>query len=365
MNFFRSRSQQALQTKSVEQANYEKLHYDKHIDFFKTMISLAGTFSLALVSLGIWFTWSSREAAQNEFKNNMLEARNEFRMYMSESRADIKEMKDEARRSVVEAEGRVNFQIEYLQNQMQEQVPLIRDQAENLALSAVNRTINEEFESRNIRELIENTADDRLKNQAGEILDERIRQRTADLDEQSKALARLTIATDQIRSGERRWWLTLDSMMKYHRLPIIRNLASELMQQKTFDYTRVHTLSGPMASLNHQDLLRDLKKPSSNNLDTIIRSFIEVINDPEQDLNIISQVILHLNSFSDKDFKFFVFVSINNWYNLKYPNEKEVRNFFSFCLFIVRHFFSLDLCTGRNSAKARFIGSLKSQNRIR
>ena len=113
-------------TPSKEEINiYERLHYDKHIEFIKWIVGFSGAAIAIIVAVALGFTYSNVKEYKDDLKQNM-----------GEIRSDIKEMKIESINSIHETKKEVDQQTDRLKNEINKEIPIIKEEAENLALNA-------------------------------------------------------------------------------------------------------------------------------------------------------------------------------------------------------------------------------------
>lgn len=295
---------------------YEKLHYDKHLEFLKWSVGISGTFITLIVGVALYFTY-----------NNVKDYKDEFKQNMGGIKSDIKEIKIESINTIHETKKEVDQQRDRLKDEINKEIPIIKEDAENLALNAVRKTISEEFESNNIRGLIERTADERLNSQVGTILENKIKSASKDIDEQTKAVATLSVALDQIRAGDRRWFMIVDSIKTNHPLSIIRELAFTLQNQKISDY-------GKSIEWYNKKTDNKVTLPTYGDLtylkgfDSLLYSIVDIIN-TSLDLNKVAMAFKVLNKIADQQFKMFDFMSVKIWFKNDYiKNQKLIKEYF-------------------------------------
>jgi hypothetical protein len=307
----------------------DKVHYENLISFFKYAVTIGASALAIMASAAAYFTYSSVKDSREDIKSSMKDIKDDIEKIKGEAITTIRGTRDEVDKQANVLNAQVNKQVYELNKQVKEQIPLIKENAENLALSAVRKSINEQFEASNIRELISTTADRKLQSQVGGILNQKIQSATRDVDEQAKALARLSIAVDQIRAGDRRWFDTVENMSKYHKLPIIRELAATMLKQKINDYKVA------FGSYNPTDSIIELptgfatatlaimmgngeKKEADHVIEVLVKTIIT-----SKDLNAVSKAYKALNFVVGKNFEYFNSVEVNEWYRNTYPKEKK------------------------------------------
>lgn len=286
--------------------DYERLHYDKHISFFKWMMSIAGLILTGIVGVILSMTWG-----------NMKEYREESRKDMAEMKNDIKELRNESMNTIKDTK-----------EQLYKQVPAIRDEAQTMALIAVRKSIEQQFETQNIRLLVEQTAEQKLGSQANVMIEKYLKKASKNIDEQTKIVTELIFATDQIRNGFRKGYRILDSLRNFHELELVRNMASDLLKRKETDYEIAqNNINTDKDSVLLIPAYGDSTIRKDPNL--IIGRLINTIN-KDEDLNTVALSVTALRKLTDIKFDLFDFLRINIWYIREFPKQKnEIKKIFS------------------------------------
>ena len=296
-------------------SNFDKEHYNNLISSVKWILGLAGASVSVIVTVALVATWQDRK----EYKE-------EIRSTLAEVKADLKDTKSEYLTTLKDIKSEANGQVDNLKKQMSDQISIIKGNAENLAMATVQKTLNEQFETRNIQNLISKTADERLQGQVGSILEQKIKKKTEDIDEQTEAVSFLSIAVDQIRNGDRRWFDKVDSIRQFHKLIIIKKLAESLLIQKIEHYK---------AALNYDQNSRSMDSavyipfnlidsPSDTVLnvgvDLLILTLVKDIA-VRNDLTTITSEFITLIKLTGKIFKLFNFKEVKDWFKYEYPGS--------------------------------------------
>lgn len=305
--------------------NFDRDHYNHLISYIKWMLGFAGVVITAILGIITYSTYASVQDYKKDVKETMTEIKDALKETKAEYLNTLKDIKKDA-----------STQVDNLEQQVKEEIPGIKESAENLAMTSVRKTLTEQFEERNIRALISQTADEQLQGQVGLIFEQKIKQRTREIDDQTTAVANLSVAIDRITSRERKWLDTLMSIQQYHRLQIIRNLASTLMQQKINDFKIRFKYD---QNLNSHDTVVWIPISHSgnkkiNSVDSLVRVLVKDIS-TQEDLIDIACDFITLSKISGKAFDLYDFASVSKWFKSEYPNAaKKTEN-----QFFERHFY--------------------------
>ncbi len=292
--------------------NFDREHYNHLVGTIKFIVGFAATALTLIVGVATFFTYKSVRELNDDAKNTV-----------SDVKKDMKETKDEYSTAIKDAKKDAADKLDALNKQVEIRIAQIKDEAELAAKATVNKTLREQFESSNIRNLISQTADDRLKGQVGSILDQKVKERTKDMEEQTVELARLTLAGDQITRGDRKYLVTVDSIAKFHRLLMIRNLAIQLLTQKKADYKARFSFEKNINSRNpevfipYENIDTSFSNKEITGLDSVIKIIVKYIAF-KRDLSHLTCEFITLNKITGKYFELFDFESVSNWYKNEY-----------------------------------------------
>lgn len=287
-------------TNNEDFKKYEKLHYDKHIEFFKWMMGISGGAISIIVAVSLWFTYATIKDYKEAVKEDM-----------DTIKRDVKEMKNESMATMKETN-------QYFERQ----IPLIKAEAEAIALMEVRKSISAEFDSKNIRDLIEATAEQKFSGKLDKLIEAKMESTFDKIDDQSRIMTSMIYATDQIRFGLKKGWTILDSIRITHSSKSVRSMALELQEKKRQDYEDAvmgyNTLTDTVLQtyIFHQDTM------IQHDLNRLVEKLVEIITKKE-DLNDVAVATTALRKITGIRFKMFDFDEVEEWQRLEYYKNKD------------------------------------------
>jgi hypothetical protein len=279
---------------------YEKLHYDKHIEYFKWMMGIAGTVRAVIVGVALSVTY----ATLKEYKE-------EVRKDMDAIKSDVKEMKNESIATMKETN-------QYFERQ----IPLIKAEAEAIALLEVRKSIAAEFEAKNIRELIEATAEQKFSGKLDKLVEAKIKATFDKIDEQTNITSELTYATHQVYFGDKKAWELLDSFRINHSTEAVRKMAENFQKIKRKDYEYAYRFyeseTVPIEDVLWEKIHRDTFSKLS--FESIIDTLTHTISKSDN-LSEIASATVALIRITGIRFTLFDFDAIAKWKRSEYPKN--------------------------------------------
>jgi len=239
----------------------EELHYKSLINLFKYLVAIVGIVITIITSVSVYYSYHSL----NDLKSDV--------------RSELEVMKDEIQSLKDYAETR----IDKTQERANAQLGVIKDESRLLAINTTRNKVEESFNESNIQYLIEKTAEKKLSNKLGEIVEVQ----TSKIESTLRAIPQVSAAYDRARWGwrDREHLDTLYSYSKNHPDKIIRSLANDYLIIKGLDYriafTEDHTTKSEteIANIAGKSLKIEVKNEN-------ITSLIKVIEEDRNCQNI-------------------------------------------------------------------------------
>jgi hypothetical protein len=290
------------QSSNEDFKKYEKLHYDKHIEYFKWMMGIAGTVIAVIVAVALGVTYST-----------LKEYKEEVRKDMESIKSDVKEMKNESIATMKETN-------QYFERQ----IPLIKAEAEAIALLEVRKSIAAEFEAKNIRDLIEATAEQKFSGKLDKLVETKMKSTFDKIDEQTNITAILSYAVQQVWQGNRKSWDLIDSIRLNHPTEAVRNMAEKFQKIKRTDW-EVAYLEYESDKMPIDEVLNRLINPDEFpklTFETIIDTLTNTVALSE-DLSNIAISTMALRRLTGIKFTMFDFEAVRRWKKTEYPKSKD------------------------------------------
>lgn len=277
----------------------EQRHYDNLISFFKYLVTTTIAAIAIVVAVVVFFTFQ-----------NMSDARQEVTKSFLEIKSDVSNANEKLLRT-----------FENLQLQAKEEVQNFKEETRNYALNETKIRVAEAFEENKIRQLVEITAEKKLREKLESIVEEQMIITKQRIENLMKVVPSLVLAVDKIRNGDRTGLALLDSLRYHDEDPLIRDLANNVFKEKARDYLEYHlpyfkgkTIKNYIGEFNLNPNI------SVNDTMSILKGIVSFIQ-TDQDLNQVASAIMALNKLSDENFNMFDFESINEWANKYFKNK--------------------------------------------
>lgn len=204
----------------------EKVHYKSLISFLKYTITITGVCLTIIISVGIYFTYSSLNQMKDDIRIELKETKNDINNSLAQSRNEIKILNDYASSNVNEikdiAENTLTF---------------IKQDAKNTAIVTSKAKVEETFKENNIQELIENTAKNEISAKINQMIQDQIQKSNDKLVEVLDVMPDFMLAIDKFRFGNRNGLVFLDSIQKNSNNSQLVKIAEKIIQKKKLDYT--------------------------------------------------------------------------------------------------------------------------------
>jgi hypothetical protein len=269
----------------------EQRHYDSLIRFFKYLVTLTIAAITIVVGVVMFLTFQ-----------NMSDARQEVTKSLTEIKTDVKDATEKSLRS-----------FDKLQIQVREEVKNFKEETRGYALNETKLRVAEAFEENKIKQLIEITAEERLKEKLEAIVEEQliiIKQR---VENQMKIFPDIVLAVDKIRNGKRAGLYQLDSLRLFSKDPLIRDLANDTYREKARDYEEFWWEYSKSKSLkDYRDIFRIDTSITVNDTILLLQSLITLIQ-TDQELNNVAYAICVFNNLTGQNIEMFDFEKINVW----------------------------------------------------
>ncbi len=289
----------------MEYPNLSGDDFKRIVNLVKLIFGLLVGAILIILTVGLWVSFkdmSSLRAELAQRSEKMYEEVKDLRLY---SQAEISKTQDYAFKQIVQ----------------------IREEAKSLAINAARSEIAATFQRENILQLIDRIAEEKLKGPFTEILNKSLLEHQNILQTQVEEFPKISLAIDKIRFGSKEALLFIDSLRIYSDKPFIRAISNEIFETKSIDYRDTYAefvkeKIPAMETLPSDDMVPYEYDPLFNLASAhiwrtkdkilIITKVIESIR-ASNDLNEVACGFLVLEHYSDKSFKMFDFVELENF----------------------------------------------------
>jgi len=207
----------------------EQKHYESLISFFKYAISITGLFLSIIISVGIWFTYTSFTDFKQEIKDNLKETKDEIKYSLDNSKKEIAKVNDVAINTTAQVKEQANNTILD-----------IKDKATTEALIASRQKVEETFKRNNIQDLINKTAKEEIETRVDKMVKDQIEISNTKLMEVLNVMPDFMLAVDKFRVGDTKGLVYLDSIKRFSKDPLKSRIADKIIQEKKLDYIRAY-----------------------------------------------------------------------------------------------------------------------------
>jgi len=254
----------------------EAKHYQNLTSYFKYLVTLTALAITIITGVAIFFTFDNISGAREEVRSNL-----------SDIDKDIKQVTQKSISS-----------IETLQMQAEQEVENFKNEIRTFALTETKTKVDEAFEENRIRELIESTAEKKLKEKLEIIVKDQVAITQSNLERQLKVVPNIILAIDKIRNGERAGIIQLDSLRLFSADALIKDLSNNAFIEKAKDYQVFYKGYADDKSLKDY---RDIFKIDTTITDkdkTLLQKSIVKFIQTNQELNDVAYAICVLNNLT-------------------------------------------------------------------
>lgn len=216
--------------KSPEQHHYETLYR-----LFRNLIWLGGILTIAAA----FFIGSSISEIKSEAKEDIskLEERiAEIKTDISNTLANSNSQSEQYLNNLKNNTDYILSNSKYI-NEIQ--IKTIKEEIKFLTLQAAKNEIQETFENRNIKTLIDDVAGNKLDFEIEKLIDEQMEIISSTLEFVPTA----SLAVDRIRSGYPDYVYILDSLSQFHNSEYVRNSCKQILISKGKEYDDVNVFT--------------------------------------------------------------------------------------------------------------------------
>lgn len=284
---------------ATENKSEEQRHYESLTSYFKTLVYITAGAITIIAAVGIYTTYNSLADARNEVKEHL---------------GTIEETVKEASKNSLET-------FRNLQTQANQEVQNFKNETRNFALTETKIRVSEAFEENKITQLVEQTAEKKLKKRLEKIVEEQVIKTQKIIENQMKVIPILFLAVDKIRQGERSGLTILDSLRFHAKDPLIRKLSNDAFAGKAGDYEKYY--KSEVDNKTMKQYIQDFQlgpNISVNDTVSILRGILRIIQ-TDQELNNVAPAVLAINKITGEKFKMFDFESINKWSDIYFENK--------------------------------------------
>lgn len=284
---------------ATDEKSEEQRHYEHLTRYFKYLVAISITAIAVVAGVAIFFTYQNVSDARQEVTKNLSEINN-----------NVRDATEISLRS-----------IENLQLKAKEEVQNFKEEMRNFALNETKLKVSEAFEENKITQLVEQTAEKKLKKRLEEIVEEQVIKTQKIIENQMQVIPILFLAVDKIRQGERSGLTILDSLRFQAKDPLIRKLSNDAFVGKAGDYEKHYKSDADNKTM--KQYIQDFQlgpNISINDTVSILRGILRIIQ-TDQDLNNVAPAVLAINKITGEKFKMFDFESINKWSDIYFENK--------------------------------------------
>lgn len=238
-------------------------------------------------------------------------------------RTDLRNQTNDMKLEIFSLKEFSQKEIKNAQDYSIQQIRIIKEEAVTQAQLSAKLKIQEIFEdSKMIREMIEETAEEILYTKLKDILDEQISETVEIFRSQVQIIPDLISATDRIRAGSRKALIYVDSLRTNAENNYVKEFAEEIYQSKKEDYKNsyendidkmllyITNMKENAIYLNRPPIFlleKDIKKwQNPEKRDEIIATLIKTIRE-DDDLNKIAMSFFIIKKWTEIDIELFDF----------------------------------------------------------
>lgn len=279
-----------------ENKSNEQIHYESITNYFKYLVGITATAITILAGVAIFFTFNNISELRNEVKNNSVEIKEEITRNLKGVENEIGEVKSSAVSTIETIQRQANNEIESFKNKIQTNVT-----------DETKSRVDQAFEENSIRELVEKTAEEKLREQLDEIVKEQVQRSQENLEKQMKFVPIIILAVDKVRWGDRAGVEILDSLRNFENDPVIREQANKIYLEKMNDYNEVYKTFWKDHSL--KNMVKNLEiKSEINEGDTLaFMKELSIIVKESREIDRVVHAILAINLLTEQEIKVFDF----------------------------------------------------------
>ena len=288
----------------------DKFEYHKITAFYEKVMYFTFGAMVLIASIVLAVTYKDRNSMREEKDKTIAELKSEMK--------DLKiELKDDATKS-----------LERINKNAESELYTIKSETKQLAIDETKKELSNQFANDKIQSLIKTEAIKEVKGKVTDIVDEEIGN-----------LILISDAASQMRSGKLEGLLKLENFAKNLPNRIQRESSKALLKQissvwqtqigQSESGTEIYeqrikfhrldaylkkyneTIPSPQITNDQTYINKALLKITDKEL---ISHLVNRINNKEMDLFHLSRYIYDLSKFTNKDFKAFEIVKINDWY---------------------------------------------------
>lgn len=268
----------------MEYPNLSGDEFKRFINFFRLIFIGVTTAITFLVTIGLYFSYKDMNSMRQEVSERSKEIASQLKEMRQQSQQEISSTQDYALK----------------------QIAMVREDARTTAMTSTKLYLEDIFSRGQVKTVIEDVAEQRIRRKLDEIVNSNINQFEGNLQERFKTTVRLNAAYDRIRWGERSEYDFVDSLRRFSRDTLVRNVALMIIESKTFDYDVAFKNDDTLFTKNKYTGLRQIfseptdtiffhQKPSDSEIGEFLFERIE----KGKDLSEIYYCFLALPFFTD------------------------------------------------------------------
>lgn len=202
---------------AIEDKSPEQLHYETLYRLFRNLIWLGSI----LTVVAAWFIGTSLSDIKSNAKAEIQQLREEVDALKTLSNNYLNNLK-----------SNTDSYLNHSKYLSELQIKAIREETKYLALQSAKSKIEETFQTKNIRGMIDEVASIKLDGEIEKLIDDQLDIISSTLE----FVPVLPIAVDQIRTGYPEYVFILDSISRTHISPFVRDASKKVLLSKGRDY---------------------------------------------------------------------------------------------------------------------------------